>query len=69
MVVFVGLGIAMMVVIATVPTLGALGMCFMPLVFLACLALAIFLGLKAYNGLIFKLPVIGDIAYKSAYGG
>jgi uncharacterized membrane protein len=68
MVVFTGLGIVMMVMMTAVPFLGMLGMCFGPLAFLASLALAIFLGLKAYNGLIFKLPVIGDIAYKSAYG-
>ena len=42
---------------------------FSPMLSLACLLLIIFLGLKANKGLLFKLPLIGLMAYKNAYGG
>jgi uncharacterized membrane protein len=38
------------------------------LVGLACLALVIIMGIKANTGIVCRLPVIGDMAHKSAYG-
>jgi uncharacterized membrane protein len=37
-----------------------------PIISLAGLALGIFLMIKAYQGQIFKLPMIGDLAEKQA---
>jgi uncharacterized membrane protein len=49
-----------------IPFLGWVGVLLWPLVGLAELVLWIFLLLKAYQGQMFKLPVIGDMAEKQA---
>ena len=49
-----------------IPFLGWVGVMLWPLVGLAELILWIFLLMKAYQGQMFKLPVIGDMAEKQA---
>jgi len=53
-------------VIATIPVLGWLTVFVWPLIGLGGLILWIILMMKAYQGQMFKLPVIGDIAEKQA---
>ena len=53
-------------VIATIPVFGWLTIFVWPLVGLGGLVLWIILMMKAYQGQMFKLPVIGDIAEKQA---
>jgi uncharacterized membrane protein len=53
-------------VVGMVPFLGVITMVVYPLVGIAGLALWIVLLLKAYQGQMFKLPVIGDMAEKQA---
>jgi len=53
-------------IIAHIPLLGWLTILIWPLIGLAGLVIWIVLLLKAYQGQMFKLPVIGDIAEKQA---
>ncbi len=61
------LGIALSVVSA-IPFVALLGLFIWPLVAIAELAVWLLLVIKAYQGQMFKLPVIGDIAEKQASG-
>jgi uncharacterized membrane protein len=53
-------------VLASIPVLGWASMIIWPLVGLGGLVLWVVLLLKAYQGQMFKLPVIGDLAEKQA---
>lgn len=53
-------------VVAMVPVVGTMLMILYPIVGLAGLVLVVFLMVKAYQGQLFKLPVIGDMAEKQA---
>lgn len=54
--------------LAMVPFVGMLvGTVIGPLFSLAMLVLLVFLGLKAKSGVLFKLPVLGALAYKHVY--
>src|ERR1700691_995014 len=53
-------------IVAHIPFLGFLTILIWPLVGLAALVICIILLLKANQGLMFKLPVIGDLAEKQA---
>ena len=61
------LGIALSVVSA-IPFVALLSLFIWPLVAIAELAVWLLLVIKAYQGQMFKLPVIGDIAEKQASG-
>jgi uncharacterized membrane protein len=61
-VVYMGVGI--LAVILTIVT-GIGGMCLLPLYFVPLLAV-LFLAYKAYLGVMYKLPAIGDFAEKQA---
>jgi uncharacterized membrane protein len=56
----------LLMIVATMPFVGTALFFLYPLISLAGLALGIFLMVKAYQGQIFKLPVIGDLAEKQA---
>lgn len=58
-------GIALSIV-ASIPVLGWLTLLIWPLVGLGGLALWLVMLIKAYQGKMFKLPIIGDIAEKQA---
>jgi uncharacterized membrane protein len=59
------LGVALSIV-AAVPVLGWLTLLIWPLVGLGGLAIWVIMLIKAYQGKMFKLPIIGDIAEKQA---
>ena len=61
----VALGIALAIV-AIIPIIGLITIPLHFVIWLACIALWIVLILKAYQGQMFKLPVIGDMAEKQA---
>ena len=61
----VALGIALAIV-AMIPIIGLITIPLHFVIWLACIALWIVLILKAYQGQMFKLPVIGDMAEKQA---
>jgi uncharacterized membrane protein len=67
-VVWIGLSISLSV-FGGIPVLGRLAVLIGPLVALAGLGICVFLLLKAYQGQMFKLPVIGDMAAKQASAG
>ncbi|HTL47110.1 MAG TPA: DUF4870 domain-containing protein [Verrucomicrobiae bacterium] len=54
---------ALQIILAAVPVIG---WTLLPLIYLAQLALWIFMMIKAYQGEKFKLPVAGDLAEKNA---
>jgi uncharacterized membrane protein len=54
-------------VLATVPIVAQLLLPLWSLVGLAFLVLWIFISIQAYSGVLFRLPVIGNIAFKNAY--
>jgi len=53
-------------IIGTIPLLGLVGLVVFPIMGLAGLIIWIVLLLKAYQGQVFKLPVLGDMAQKQA---
>jgi uncharacterized membrane protein len=55
-----------LMIFATLPFVTAIMLFLAPLISLAGLVLGIFLMVKAYQGELFKLPVIGDLAEKQA---
>jgi uncharacterized membrane protein len=59
------LGVALSIV-AAIPVLGWLTLLIWPLVGLGGLAIWVIMLIKAYQGKMFKLPIIGDIAEKQA---
>jgi uncharacterized membrane protein len=63
-VIYIALGIFTGILFAVSTTLGGLFMMLLGLIGLALLAGLIFLAFKAYQGQMFKLPVIGDMAEK-----
>lgn len=63
-VIYIVLGIFTGILFAVSTTIGGLFMMLLGLVGLALFAAMIFLALKAYQGQMFKLPVIGDMAEK-----
>ncbi len=65
----IALGIAF-TILAFVPIVGWLIISVVsPVLSLASLCLIVFLGIKANNGVLYRLPIIGDMAYKNAYAG
>jgi len=62
---WIALGIALSI-IGMIPVLGWATLLLWPLIGLAGLVLWIILFIKAYQGQMFKLPVIGDLAMKQA---
>ena len=61
-VIFIVVGIVFAVMTAISSTLGLLGIAVYPLLMLAYFGALIFCAYKAYQGEMFKLPVIGDMA-------
>ena len=60
------LAVALIIVQIVLTIIPIIGWILMPLFLLGCLVLVVILLLKAYQGQMFKLPVIGDMAEKQA---
>lgn len=62
---YIAASIVLMILALIVPFIAFLGV----ILWLAGLVLTVLCMYQAYQGKTFKLPLIGDIAYKQAYGG